>query len=385
MLKNFVLIAFRNLRRHISYSVINIAGLSIGIACSILILLWVQNETSFDKFIPKSERLYQVYANADFNGAINSWNSVPMPSYDEFKTANSHIVNSVVTGWGENRLMTVGDTRIMQRGFFVSEEFLDMFEFPMLRGEASQVLDDPSSIVISESLAEILFKNEDPIGQIVKVNDESNLKVTGIVKDVPDNSTFQFDYLIPWKHRVSINPWVARNQTNWGNYSFQVFVELSDASKEQEVNEGIHDILTEKGQDDVPRWFQLHNMEQWRLYSNFENGVATSGQADYVKLFSVIALFILVIACINFMNLSTARSERRAKEVGIRKSLGSRRGQLIMQFYGESLLISLISFVLAILLAMVALPSYNDLVGKQLFIDFASTEFWMFSLLIILG
>ncbi len=383
MFRNFLRIALRNLRRHVSYSVINISGLSIGIACSILILLWVQNETSFDKFLPKSDKLYQVYASADFDGRINSWRSIPLPSYEEFKTAHSHIVNSVVTGWGGNRLMTVGDTRIMQRGFFVSEEFLEMFEYELLRGEASQVLDDPSSIVISESLAQTLFKDEDPMGQVVVVDDESHLKVTGIVKDIPDNTSFQFDYLIPWKHRETINPWVVRNKTNWGNYSFQVFVELSDASKEQEVNEGIHDILVEKGQTDVPRWFHLHNMEKWRLYSNFQGGVAKSGQADYVQLFTVIALFILVIACINFMNLSTARSERRAKEVGIRKTLGSRRGQLIAQFYGESVLISLISFMIAILLTMVALPSYNDLVNKQLSIDFMSSDFWMFALIIV--
>ena len=271
----------------------------------------------------------------------------------------------------------------MQDGYFVSEEFLDMFEFPLIRGNASEVLDDPSSIVISESLAKILFKNQDPVGQMVKVDDQSVLKVTGILKDVPNNSTFEFDYLIPWKHRESITPWVVRNKTNWGNSSFQVFVELSNVSDEELANEGIKNILTEKGQDDVPKWLFLHPMEKWRLHSNFQNGVATSGQGDYVKLFTIIAMFILVIACINFMNLSTARSERRAKEVGIRKTLGSRRGQLIAQFYGESMLISVISFVIAILLAMVALPAYNDLVDKQLFLDFSSSQFWLFALSII--
>lgn len=383
MFKNFILIALRNLRRHSTYSIINISGLSIGIACSMLILLWVNDETSFDKFIPKSEKLYQVYAAADFDGSISSWRSIPHPSYEEMKVADSHIVNSVVTGWGGERLMTVGDIRVMQDGYFVSEEFLDMFEFPLVRGNAADVLDDPSSIVISESLAKILFKNEDPIGQTIKVDDQSLLKVTGILKDVPSNSSFEFDYLIPWKHRISIEPWLARNLNEWGNFSFQIFVELNDTSDEQLVNEGIHDILTEKGQDDVPRWFFLHPMEQWRLHSNFENGVATGGMSDYVKLFTVIAMFILVIACINFMNLSTARSERRAKEVGIRKTLGSKRSQIIMQFFGESLFISVLSFAVAILLTLVALPSYNDLVDKQLFLDFASADFWIFASIII--
>lgn len=348
-----------------------------------LILLWVNDETSFDKFIPKSQKLYQLYANAEFDGSIVSWRSVPMPAYDEMKVADSHIVNSVVTGWGGERLMTVDDIRIMQDGYYVSEEFLDMFEFPLLRGNASEVLDDPSSIVISESLAKTLFKDKDPMGEIVKVDDSSILKVTGILKDVPSNSSFEFDYLIPWKHRLAIDPWAARNTTNWGNNSFQVFVELSDGDKEEAANEGIKGILTEKGEDDVPRWFFLHPMEDWRLHSNFENGIATGGMSDYVKLFTVIAMFILVIACINFMNLSTARSERRAKEVGIRKTLGSKRGQIIMQFFGESILISLISFAVAVLLTLVALPSYNDLVDKQLSLDFASSEFWIFASIIV--
>ena len=383
MFRNFIVIALRNLRRHSTYSFINILGLSIGIACSMLILLWVNDETTFDKFIPKSEKLYQLWANADFDGSINSWRSVPLPAYEEMKIANANIVNSAVAGWGGNRLLSVDDTRVMQQGYYVSDEFLEMFEFPLLRGEASEVLDDLSSIVISESLAKTLFRDEDPMGQMIKVEDQSTLQVTGVLKDIPGNSSFQFDYLMPWKHRVANNPWVARNQTNWGNNSFQVFVELSDASKEEEANEGIKEILTEKGQTDVPRWFFLHPMEKWRLHSNFENGVAKGGMSDYVQLFTIIALFILVIACINFMNLSTARSERRAKEVGIRKTLGSLRRQLIMQFYGESILISVISFAVAVLLTMVVLPSYNDLVAKQLAIDFGSAQFWIFSLIII--
>lgn len=383
MLRNFFKVTIRNLRRNSLYSIINISGLAIGISCSILILLWVRNETSFDKFIPKSDRLHQVWVNAEFDGSTQSWTSIPLPSYEEMKTAHAKIVNSVVTGWGAERLIARDDNRIMQQGYYVSEEFLDMFEYEMAVGDRSEVLDDPSSIVISESLAEIMFKGENPIGEFLKVSDQSTLKVTGIFKDVPNNSTFQFDYLIPWKHREAIQPWVVNNKTNWGNYSFQVFVELAGANDELEVEAGIKDILTEKGQTDVPREFFLHPMERWRLYSNFEDGKEAGGQADYVNLFSAIALFVLVIACINFMNLATARSERRAREVGIRKSLGSLRSHLIMQFYGESLIISLISFLLAIVLVLAVLPAYNNLVDKELYIDFLSSEFWIFSLTII--
>lgn len=379
-----MLVTLRNLRRNTLYSVINISGLSIGIACSILILLWVQDETSFDKFIPKADRLYQVWMNGEFDGSIQTWNSVPLPTYEEMKVTNAKILNSSVIGWGGKRLIEKEDTRIMKDGYYVSEEFLDMFEFPMIVGDRSAVLDDPSSIVISEELASVMFKDEDPIGNFLKVDVESTLQVTGIFKNVPDNSSFQFDYLMPWKHRESILPWVVENKTNWGNYSFQVFVELSDAEDELEVEAAIKGILASKGQDDFPKEFMLHPMLRWRLHSNFENGAEAGGQHEYVKLFTVIAMFILVIACINFMNLATARSERRAREVGIRKSLGSKRGQLIMQFYGESIVISLISYAISILIVSLLLPSYNNLVDKKLLIDFTSSEFWIFSLAIIL-
>ncbi len=383
MVRNFLKVTLRNLRRNSLYSFINISGLAIGISCSILILLWVQDETSFDKFIPKADRLHQVWVNAEFDNAVQSWNSVPLPTYEAMKTAHSKIVNSAVAGWGANRLIARDDNRIMQPGYFVSEEFLDMFEFPMLVGDRSEVLDDPSSIVISESLAQIMFKDENPIGQFLKVDDQSVLKVTGIFEDTPANSSFQFDYLMPWKHRESILPWVVENKNNWGNYSFQVYIELNEAGAAAEVEAAVAGMLAEKGQDDMPRSFFLHAMPRWRLHSNFENGKEAGGQHEYVTLFTAIALFILIIACINFMNLATARSERRAREVGIRKSLGSRRGQLIAQFYGESLMISLISFVLSIGVVSAILPAYNNLVDKRLFLDFQSVEFWLFSLSII--
>jgi len=277
MVKNFFLVALRNLRRNGLYSIINIAGLAIGIACSILILLWVADETSFDSFHSKADRLHQVWVNAEFDGTINSWNSVPLPTYEAMKDADASIVNSAVAGWGWDRLLTVGETRIIKRGYFVSEEFLEMFEFPLAIGDPTVVLDDPSSIVITESLAQILFGDEDPINKVIRVEDKSSLKVTGILNDVPGNSSFEFEYLIPWKHREATNPWVVRNNTNWGNYSFQVFVELSSANKEADVENAIRDILTENGEIDVPREFFLHPLLRWRMHSYFENGKEAGG------------------------------------------------------------------------------------------------------------
>ncbi|MBA4053996.1 MAG: ABC transporter permease, partial [Marivirga sp.] len=352
MFRNYFLITVRNLFKNGFYSFINIAGLSIGITCSILILLWVTDEVSFDKFHPKANKLYQVWVSASFDGKINSWTSVPLPTYQAMKTADSNIKLSAVTDWGGDHLLSIDDDkRLIKRGYFASEEFLEMFEFELLEGDASQVLDDPSSIVITESTAKALFGNENAINKVIRIDNENDLKVSGILKDVPKNSSFQFDYLLPWKFREQVSEWVRENTTNWGNYSFQVFVELNDPSKEEAVEKAIKGMLAAHGEVQTKNEFFLYPLLRWRLYSNFENGIETGGMNEYVQMFTIIAIFIIVIACINFMNLATARSERRAREVGIRKSVGSRRFELILQFIGESTFISFIAYAIAILAA----------------------------------
>ncbi len=383
MIKNFFLLTIRNIFKNKLYSIINISGLSIGIVCSILILLWVSDETSYDSFHPKAKNLYQLWVHAEFDGKINSWNSVPLPTYEALKTSDSRIKNTAVSNWGGNHLLTVKDTRIIKSGYYVSEEFLEMFEFPLISGSTETVLDDPTSIVITESLAKVLFKDQDAMGKIIQVDDESSLKVTGVLEDIPGNSSFEFDYLISWKNWQAVSPWVVENKKNWGNYSFQVFVELFDPSQHTAAEEGISKLLVENGETDIPNELFLHPLLSWRLNSNFENGKLTGGRSDHVQLFSVIAIFILIIACINFMNLATARSERRAREVGIRKTLGSKRFDLILHFIGESLFISMIAFAFAILISEVAMPFYNTLVDKELFIDYSSSKFWLVSFVVI--
>ncbi|MEM6831497.1 MAG: ABC transporter permease, partial [Bacteroidota bacterium] len=381
MFKNFFTVTLRNLKKNGLYSIINITGLSVGIICSLLILLWVNDELSFDKFIPKSNRLFQVWVSAEFDNKINNWSSVPLPTYEAMKTADSNIKNSCVAGWGSDRLLTVDETRVIKHGYYVSEEFLEMFEFPLVSGDTESVLDDPMSIVITESLAEILFGDQDPMGQMVQFEDEGTLQVTGILKDLPQNSSFEFDYLATWKYREKVNEWILRNKTNWGNYSFQVFVELNEAERKPDVEATIANMLAENGEDDMPRTLWLHPMERWRLHSTFDDlGKESGGRSDYVQLFTVIAIFILLIACINFMNLATARSEKRAREVGIRKSLGSKKRQLILQFIGESVFISFIAFVIAIILTELTLPFYNNLVDKKLSINYLSIGFWVVTL-----
>jgi ABC-type antimicrobial peptide transport system permease subunit len=387
MLKNYFIVTFRNLFKNGFYSFINISGLAIGITCSILIVLWVADETSFDKFLPKKDRLYQVWVNAFFDGKVNSWTSVPLPTYEAMKTADANIVRATVTDWGGDHLLSVGDDkRINKRGFNVGEEFLEMFEFPLITGDASQILDDAKNIVITQSTAKSLFGDEDPMGKIVRVDNQHDLKVAGILKDIPQNSSFQFDFLLPYGHWHNTNEWVRRNESNWGNYSFQVFVELNDAKNHDAVQNapGVRKMLEAHGEDkDIKHDMFLYPLLRWRLYSSFNNGVEEGGMSDYVQLFTIIAIFIIVIACINFMNLATARSERRAREVGIRKSVGSRRHELVLQFVGESIIISFIAYAIAVIMAQLLLPAYNTMVEKKLFIDYASKEFWLFSFGII--
>ncbi|MEQ8303709.1 MAG: ABC transporter permease [Cyclobacteriaceae bacterium] len=386
MLKSYLKIAMRSLRKNSVYSFINIFGLSVGIACSVLILLWVADETSYDRFHPKVDRLYQVWTNAHFDGKINSWISVPQPLKNTLNEEISDIKTAAISDWGGTHLLTVGDSKFNKRGYFVSYEFLEMFQFPLTKGNAESVLDDTYSIVLTETTAKNLFGEEDPINKLIKLDNNSDVKVTGVLKDIPSNSSFEFDYLVPFSLMLATQSWAKDAEDNWGNSSFQVYAELPEGTSKEQVDDKIRNILMEKEdeEDQFTKELFLHPMTDWRLRSTFENGEVVGGMIDYVNLFSIIAIFILIIACINFMNLATARSEKRAREVGIRKSVGSKRQELIIQFLGESILITAIAFAIAILLVEGVLPFYNDLVEKQLFIPYLTLKFWVFAVGLIL-
>jgi putative ABC transport system permease protein len=372
MIRNYLKVAFRNITRNGVYSSINIVGLAVGLGCSILISLWVFDELAYDRFQPKLNRLSQLWINATYDGKVNTFQSVPYPSYLEIRNEDSRIKNTTITNWGGESLLTAGEKRISKKSFYVAEEFLEMFQFHLLFGQADKVLDDPNSIVLTVSTAKALFGTDDAIGKSVKIDNAKELTVTGIMEDVPANSSFEFDCLMPHKLQVA----EIDENNSWGDYSYQVFIEVQPGVSIAEVNEKIKGLLKKKGQTDVPREFFLHPMERWRLHTSFENGKESGGTIDYVIGFSAIAIFILVIACINFMNLATARSERRAREVGVRKSIGSRRRELIVQFLGESILLTTIGFALCLVLVELSLPFYNDLTQKKLFLDYSSPQFW---------
>lgn len=385
MLSNYFKIALRTLQRNISYSIINIAGLAVGIAASILILLWVYDEISYDQYFSKYDQIHQVKLNNKVDNGVITTSQVPMPLKDVLLLQDNRIQRLAITV-GQNALLTVGDRKITKRGTDVSESFLQMFDYRLLQGDAETALKDPRSIVLTQSTAIALFGEEDPLGKMVQVKTTNNeeLKVTGVVADPPSNISLTFDFLLPFSYFEANSEWVQYARTNWNNNGFDIFVELQPGADKTEVDRSIADLIKKNNADAREVSLFLHPMSHWRLYNKFENGKESGGAIDFVMMFSGIAIFILIIACINFMNLATARSEHRAREVGIRKSVGSKRYQLIAQFIGESLIISTLAFILSIVLVELVRPVYNQLIGKNLFIDYLSPMIWLFGLSLIL-
>ena len=379
MIRNYILVTLRSLRKNKVYAAINIAGLSMGLTSTILILLWVYDETSYDRFHPKADRIYQVMANVNYDGTLHTWGAAPAAAYEGIKTSDPRVANTALADWGSDHLLSVGEKSIRKQGRHVTPEFLKMFEFPLLKGNRDKVLLDEGSLVISEAVAKALFGDADPINQLVLVDNKYQQKVTGVMNDIPVNSSLQFDCLLPWRLYENHSPDRSNVRSNWGNYSYPVYVELHDPESRADVEQVIGDLGDRNLKSDVKHTFFLFPLLEWRLYDHFENGKTAGGRIEYVQMFSLIAIFILVIACINFMNLATARSERRAREVGIRKSVGSRRHDLVFQFLAESFAIALIAFVISVLLAELLLPAYNALVQKELSIPYGQASFWIFA------
>jgi putative ABC transport system permease protein len=380
MLTNFFKVAFRNLWRSRGFSAINIVGLAIGMASAIIILLWIQNEVSYDQFHEKKDRIYEVWNQVKNGGVVNSWNNTPKVLARAMERDLPEVANAARVNYTTNFLFTVGDKSLMVPGNIVDSSFLQVFSFPLLEGNLKTALNDMHSVVLTQKLAIKLFgKNENIIGKIIKIADKENFTVTGILKDLPNNTRFKFEYLLPWSCWNHV-PALGTDDTNWGNNSTQTYVLLKPSSSLASVEPKVR-VLKQKYDIEAKQmgWQMfLYPVGRWRLYSNFENGYETnSGQITYVRLFGIIAAFILLIACINFMNLSTARSEKRAKEVGIRKVVGARKISLINQFIGESILISFLAAIIAIVIVQFSLPAFNQLTQKQLVIPSGSISFWL--------
>jgi putative ABC transport system permease protein len=379
MLQNYLKIALRNLVKNKVYSFINIAGLAVGMAVAMLIGLWMIDELSANKNHKNFDSIYQVMMFQTFDGHRGSQQQLPYPMGEELNTKYPNFKAVAMCDWGSGHSLVVGNQKFSKVGHFLGEQGIEMFSLPILKGDRNP-LKDPSSIVLTEELATTLFGNQDPIGKVLKMDNTIDLKVTAVVAKQPKNATLQFDYLLPWLLQEKINP-DLKNST-WGNNSFQVFVQLKDGVNPEKTNVNIKNVVLNHFKDNKlmqtnvkPEVF-LHPMAKWRLYSEFTDGINTGGFIKYVKLFGIFGLIVLLIACINFMNLSTARSEKRAKEVGVRKAMGSGREQLIGQFLSESLVISFIALGLALILVELVLPSFNTLTEKDISLQLANPLFW---------
>ncbi|HWH62244.1 MAG TPA: ABC transporter permease, partial [Ginsengibacter sp.] len=375
MLKNYFKIALRNLYRNKAFSIINISGLTVGMASAILILLWIQNEISYDRFFKNTDRIYMMYNRDKFDGGLQTWNSTPTPMAAALKKDYPE-VEDAVRFRNVTFLTSVGDKHLNVRGAFADSGFLSVFSFPLLKGDPNRCLNNNYNIILTEKLAKKLFGNIDAMGKTVRIDTTENFTVSGVLKDLPGNTQFNFEYLLPWAFITKLG-W---DQEMWGRNSVNTYVLLKPGTSQVAFDTKVKNItishITE-GQKSTTEVF-TQPLSRLYLYSKSENGKLVDGRIQIVRLFTIIAIFILLIACINFMNLSTARSEKRAKEVGIRKVVGSRKGLLVAQFIGESIMLSLIAGILAVIIVQFSLQGFNQLIGNELFIDFSNPFNWFF-------
>jgi len=377
MIKNFFKIALRNLFRNKGFSAINILGLAIGMASAILIFLWIQNELSYDKFHEKTDRIYVANNRDKFNGELWAWNTTPKILGPTIKLEYPADVEDVVRINTSGFLFTVGDKHLNAEGYFTDPGFLTTFSFPLVHGSAKTALNNVDNIVITQKLANKLFGTDNALGKVVKIDSTDNFTVTGVVKDLPNNTSFDFEYLLPWSYMKKIG-W---DDEYWGNNSVKTYILLKPGVNQAAFDAKLKNITINHtaNTDDksTTQVFTQKLSDRW-LYSKSDNGNYVGGRIEMVKLFGVIAAFILLIACINFMNLSTARSEKRAKEVGIRKVVGAQKSGLVTQFISESILIAFIAGIIAVIVVQISLPGFNNLVGKELYIDYSNLLFWLF-------
>jgi putative ABC transport system permease protein len=371
MLKNYFKIAFRNIIRHKAFASINIIGLAIGMACSIFILLWVQNELSYDRFHKNANEIYRITGKAgDFKAAVNCAGMPP-----ELKATMPVVRNYARLSHPSTNVFEAGTRKFEEKNvFYADSTFLQVFSFRLIKGNPETVMQRSDAVLITEDMAKKYFGKEDAMGKILKKDNNSNVIVTGILANIPSNSHLQFDFILPMSSIAQTDNDLKTNA--WQNFNYYAYIQLDKNFKTSPealdgLNKQINKIYKEHvNEAELKVNFHLQPLTSIHLYSNYQVDLPGHGNVQYVNIFFVVALFILAIACINFMNLSTARSARRAKEVGLRKVVGAGRKQLIGQFLGESLLISFIALLIAVGIVWLLLPAFNELAGKKLSIQF---------------
>ncbi len=385
MVKSYLKIAWRSLKKNKLFSFINIGGLAIGMAVALLIGLWVADEVTYNQYFESKDQIAQVYQNRTRNGNVETGNAIPRPLEFVLREQYGNLFNHIVmASWEWTQSLAYEEKVISSVGNFMQAGITEMLDLKMVHGQQNG-LQDIDAIMLDRSTALALFGSENPIGKVVRVNNELDATVTGVYEDIPYNNSFHgLGFLVPWKRYVSWREWVSEARDDWNNNSFQMLVQLADNVTMDGVTTKIKDAkknqLSETQSN--PEVF-LFPMEDWYLRNNFEEGRQAGGRITYVRLFAIIGILVLVLACINFMNLSTARSERRAKEVGLRKTIGSNRGHLINQFLGESFLVTLLSFLIALVLVLFFLEDFNALVRKEIQFPWNKALFWIASALFV--
>ena len=385
MIKNYIKIAWRNLIKNKVYSGINILGLAAGMAVAILIALWIWDEVTFNHYHRHHKQLAQVMLTS-FNdeNEPGTGQTVAMPLGNELRTKYAGDFKEVSMASGNyDHTLAVDEKKITGSGMWVEASFPSMFSLRMLQGNIS-ALEDPSSVLLSASKAKALFGNAEAMNKTIKIDNKFDFKVQGVYEDLPYNTTlYDMKLLLPWKKYITTENGLINAQSSWSNRSFQAFVQINENGDMESISSKVknatmvHKNAATEGREEL----LLHPIDKWHLYSEFKNGQATGGRIQFIWLFAIIGVFILLLACINFMNLSTARSEKRAKEVGIRKTVGSLKSQLVGQFLTESALVALVSFILSLILVFVLMPMFNELTDKNMQLPWSNGIFWLFGLL----
>jgi putative ABC transport system permease protein len=377
MIKNYFTIAFRNLVKTKGFSIINVSGLAVGMATAMMIATWIYHEMSFDDFHVNRKNIYQAWNRGMVNGELECWPNTPKALGPALKSEFADIsqVAKVDNRW----FVTIaGDRKLSTKAIITDPAFLTMFSFPAIYGDPGSALNDGHAIVVTEKMALKMFDNTNVIGKQIEIDDEL-YHVTAVLKDLPSNTDFHFEYLLPWDYmRRSGN-----DDVDWGNNSVYTYVMLNDGANAGLMNEKITDVSIRNSSGEVKENVFLHPIDQWHLYSQFENGTVAGGRIEIVRLFGLIGIFVLIVACINFMNLTTARSEKRAKEVGVRKVAGAGRNSLIWQFLIESVALAAIAGFIALGLVQITLPYFNTLIGEAVQIPLGEPAFWICAIVFI--
>jgi ABC-type antimicrobial peptide transport system permease subunit len=341
----------------------------------------VKDEVSFDQFHTAHNDIYKLMANRDFKNTIFTDENMAFPFAKALETGNPQIKYAVMTSHQETHMAQYGNTKINKTGYQVTDKFFDMFSWKFIKGDPKTCINDPKSMVLTESAAKSFFGNDNPIDKVIKLDNQLNFKVSAVIADPPGNSTFKFDMIVPFEYTSAESISRMREWTNSSNF---VFIQTTPGVNINAIDKYVNDVKHKHDPHDQISTYYTYAMNKWHLYSDFKDGKNIGGMIEYVRLFTAIAIIILLIACVNFMNLSTARSEKRAKEVGIRKTLGSDKTQLVIQFFFESIILTCIAFVFAIVCVYLLMPSFNSLVSKNLHLSIIDPFFLTGMVVIIL-